>query len=502
MNDFNQSFYMKVLRSKYVLGVLIAVLIVAIFVYDSLSPVGVAFGFNYVLPLIIILDLNEKRLNILAPVVLTLLALIGVVLKPQFDFNHITVYNRGAMVLTIWIIAYLIISKNKYEDALRKACDETEMKVIQRTELLRQSNEMLEKLFSNTNIEIAYLDMDFNFIKVNQAYASACQHPIEFFTGKNHFDLYPHEDNESIFRETARSAKTYIAYAKAFEHPDHPEWGVSFWDWNLIPVKDGAGKVEGLLLCLTDVTSMREKELELDKQREDILHVTRVGKLAEFVSSLAHEISQPLTAIMSYAQAAQRMLGGKNPELNQVLSYIVQDDQRASEIIQRLRSLLKKTVPEMKHIDINVLINEVMVLIATDATVRNVVLKRELENGLPVVLGDRIQLQQVLLNLVSNSFDAMEKNKDSREIAIITSRKDADTLLVKVMDTGSGISSQDRGKIFTRFFTSKPDGLGMGLSISRSIIEAHGGQLAMENNPRRGATFSFTIPVHIKDAKP
>jgi two-component system sensor kinase FixL len=241
---------------------------------------------------------------------------------------------------------------------------------------------------------------------------------------------------------------------------------------------------------------------EIDEQREELLHVTRVGKLAEFVSSLAHEISQPLTAILSYAQAAQRMLAGREPEIQKILSYIINDDQRATEVIQRLRSLLKKSAPEMKPLDINVLINETVVLIATDATVRNDVLKIELESNLPQVLGDRIQLQQVLLNLISNSFDALESSKGEREILIRTSCKDTDTVIVEVKDSGCGILAHNIPKLFTRFFTSKPDGLGMGLSISRSIVESHGGRLDVKNNPDRGATFYFTIPVDKKDLNP
>ncbi len=238
---------------------------------------------------------------------------------------------------------------------------------------------------------------------------------------------------------------------------------------------------------------------EIDEQRQELLHVTRVGKLAEFVSSLAHEISQPLTAILSYAQAAKRMLAGRDPKLREILQYIINDDQRATDVIRRLRSLLKKSKPERKPIDINALINETIVLIATDATVRNSIIKTELDTNLPLVCGDRIQLQQVLLNLISNSFDALESSKGARNILIRTKRLDTDTIIVEVKDSGCGIPIHNIPKLFTRFFTSKPDGLGMGLSISRSIIEGHGGRLDVKNNPDCGATFYFTISVDKKD---
>ncbi|MFA5144345.1 MAG: ATP-binding protein [Candidatus Omnitrophota bacterium] len=264
-------------------------------------------------------------------------------------------------------------------------------------------------------------------------------------------------------------------------------------------LRNGAKKQKGAEKQIRiGATLIREKDLEILKQRGELLHVTRVGKLAEFVSSLAHEISQPLTAILAYAQAAQRMLADREPKLQEILQHIVNDDQRAANVIQRMRSLLKKSNPEIKSLDINAIVNETIILIATDAAIRHAVIKTELDTDLPFVCGDRIQLQQVLLNLISNSFDALENIQGEREILIRTSRKDAGTIIVEVKDSGCGIPIKNMPKLFTRFFTSKPDGLGMGLSISRSIIKAHGGQLDVKNNPDRGATFYFTIPIDAK----
>jgi len=276
----------------------------------------------------------------------------------------------------------------------------------------------------------------------------------------------------------------------------------------ITPVRDASGIVTHYAGIQTDVTVMRQKDLEIKEQREELLHVTRVGKLAEFVSSLAHEISQPLTAILSYAQAAQRILTGpptgqaeRELQLKEILQYIVNDDQRASEVIRRLRTLLKKSDPEFTPIDMNVLINETIVIMTTDVTVRNKVIKTDLHSKFPFILGDRIQLQQVLLNLISNSLDAMESNDESRELVIRTFRKDSKKIMVEVKDSGCGIPAQNMKKLFKHFFTSKPDGLGMGLSISRSIIEAHGGQLEAKNNPDGGATFYFTLPVVLSKRK-
>jgi len=245
----------------------------------------------------------------------------------------------------------------------------------------------------------------------------------------------------------------------------------------------------------------REKfaEEQIQQQREELLHVTRVGKLAEFVSSLAHEISQPLTAILSYTQSAQRMFAGREPQLQEILQYIINDDQRAADVIRQLRSMLKKNKPAFESLDINALINDTVSLIMTHISGRKKIVKFDLDHDLPFIFGDRIQLQQVLLNLISNSLEAMDESSNSCELLIRTSRKDTNTIMVEVKDSGCGIPAENIKNIFIRFFTSKPDGLGMGLCISRSIVEAHGGCLDAKNNPDCGATFYFTIPINIKN---
>ena len=178
------------------------------------------------------------------------------------------------------------------------------------------------------------------------------------------------------------------------------------------------------------------------------------------------------------------------------MQYIINDDQRAAEVIRRLRYLLKKSKPTFEPLDINILINDTITLMMPHITAKNKVIKFESDSKLPFIQGDRIQLQQVLLNLISNSLEAMDSNKDSRELVIRTHLKDADTIMVEVKDSGCGIPKENMEKLFGHFFTNKPDGLGMGLSISRSIVEAHGGHLEAKNNPDRGATFYFTIPVN------
>lgn len=339
----------------------------------------------------------------------------------------------------------------------------------------------------------------FPVLYANPAFEAMTGYARKDILGKNYFLLYGVEADPRILEEIRHQ----ILKGKAFhgEMLNFRKNGEKYWNLlRIAPVRDSAGTVTHYVGIQTDVTSIRQRDLEIKEQRDELLHVTRVGKLAEFVSSLAHEISQPLTAILSYAQAARRILADREPALQEILLHIIDDDQRASEVIRRLHSLLKKSEPEMKSLDINNLINETVGLVAADVTIRNNVLKTQLASDLPTINGDRVQLQQVILNLISNSFDAMENNQDFREMLISTSREGADMIVVAVKDSGCGIPVENIPKLFTHFFTSKPDGLGMGLSISRSIVEAHGGRLEVENNTDRGATFYFTLPVAKKVA--
>jgi PAS domain S-box-containing protein len=341
------------------------------------------------------------------------------------------------------------------------------------------------------------LKPNFPVIYANQSFCTMTGYAKSDIIGQNYFLHYGSHADPRVVEEI----KHTILQGKSFngEMLHFRKNGKKYWNLLRIgPVRNVQGVITHYIGSKTDVTLLRARDSEIKEQREELLHVTRVGKLAEFVSSLAHEISQPLTAILSYVQAAQRMYAGREPQLQEVLQYIINDDQRASGVIRRLRLLLKKTKSVFEPLDINALINDTVTLMMPDITVRNKVLKFDLDTNLPLIQGDRIQLQQVLLNLVSNSLEAMEVIKDSHELMIRASRKDNDTILVQVKDSGCGIPAANMKKLFSHFFTNKPNGLGMGLSISRSIVEAHGGRLNAENNPDCGATFYFTIPVNMK----
>ncbi len=262
--------------------------------------------------------------------------------------------------------------------------------------------------------------------------------------------------------------------------------------------RDHNGTIVHSTSVQTDITDHRRAELETQHLHQELSHVARVTMMGELTSSLAHELNQPLTAILSNAQAAQRLLGGAEPDLEEfreILADIVADDDRAGEIIQRLRTLLRKGELEFRDIDVNQLVREVAGLIRSDTIIKNISVTLDLASDLPRVRGDRVQLQQVILNLLLNGLDAlMSRPGPDRKLLIHTETGTDGTVNVAVHDSGPGIPPEKLERVFEPFFTTKGNGMGMGLAIARSILHSHGGRLWAENAPGGGATFTLALP--------
>jgi signal transduction histidine kinase len=254
-----------------------------------------------------------------------------------------------------------------------------------------------------------------------------------------------------------------------------------------------------------NVLSRRQEELTAQRLRQDLAHIGRVSAMGELTASLAHELNQPLTAILSNAQAGQRLLAADvvdHAELREILNDIVTDDKRAGEVIRRLRALMKKGDLEYASLDLNGVVRDVARLVRNDAILRNVSMSLELAPGLPRVRGDRVQLQQVVLNLVLNGLEAMqEPGASERSLAIRTARVGEAEVVVAVQDSGAGIDDTNADRIFQPLYTTKAEGLGMGLAIARNIVDAHHGRLEAANNPESGATFRFTLPLSADDTR-
>jgi C4-dicarboxylate-specific signal transduction histidine kinase len=222
----------------------------------------------------------------------------------------------------------------------------------------------------------------------------------------------------------------------------------------------------------------------------------RVTTMGELTASLGHEVNQPIAAAVTNAKTCLRWLTRDHPDVEEARAAamrIVKDGTRASEIINRIRLLFQKGTPQLELVDVNEVVREMIVLLRGEATRYNVSIRTELAAELPSVLGDRVQLQQVLMNLIMNSIDAMKDVDGTRELAIKSQGAENEQVLVTVSDTGMGLPAQQAEQIFQAFFTTKPHGTGMGLRISRSIVESHGGRLWADNNSPRGASFCFTL---------
>jgi len=244
--------------------------------------------------------------------------------------------------------------------------------------------------------------------------------------------------------------------------------------------------------------SLAQRLHEAGRLRQELTHIGRVSALGELTASLAHELNQPLTAILNNAEVAQKLLDAEAPnivELREIMKDIVADETRAADVIRRVRVLVKKGELEHSPLDINGVVGEVAQLVKSDMASRHVPMSLELASGLPRVRGDRVQLQQVVLNVVLNGIEAMrEANGRDPALAIRTFAAGAQSVTVAVEDAGPGIDLRDVERIFEPLYTTKREGLGMGLAIARTIIQAHGGQLRASNNAAGGATFEFTLP--------
>jgi len=299
--------------------------------------------------------------------------------------------------------------------------------------------------------------------------------------------------------------------ALAFDH---------FFLWRTFPPAHESASVlrfAVFLIATLLITALMELKRRVEESRtraqeslrqaqSDLAHVNRVTTMGELTASLAHEVNQPIAAAVTDASTCLRWLTRDEPDVEEARKAalrMVKDASRAAEIISRIRELFKKGTPQRELVDINQIVQEMVALMRSEAMRHSVAVRTELAAGLPQLIGDRVQLQQVLMNLMINGLDAMKDGDGTRELAIKSHRVDDDHLQVSVSDNGVGLSDQHADQIFNAFFTTKPHGTGMGLRISRTIVESHGGRLWASGNSPQGASFYFTLPIkadaHLSD---
>jgi len=376
------------------------------------------------------------------------------------------------------------------------AHDITERKRVE--EALRESEERYRAVVeSQTDLVCRFLP-DTTLTFVNEAYCRFFGRRRDELIGYKFTDLLP---------ETARGPvlnhlRSLLANPRieTYEHEVVlPDGSIRWQHWADLAIAGSDGRVTEFQAVGQDITERKKAEAEVLRQRAELAHVARVSTMGALAGSLAHELNQPLTAILSNAQAGSRFLAGPTPnvpEVREVLQDIVQGTKRAGEVIRQLRTLVKKDQPKFERLDLNRVIQDVVRLLHSDTLIRKVQIALDLDSSLRFVQGDSVQMQQVMLNLILNAFDAMKEVPESeRKVSVRTRQPDPGVVQIEVEDCGTGIPPELLGRLFEPFHSTKRDGLGLGLSISRSIVEAHGGRLWAVNNTDRGATFCFTVPV-------
>ena len=311
--------------------------------------------------------------------------------------------------------------------------------------------------------------------------------------------LHP-EDRERVSRsywDGLRSLRGFTMEARFLRARD----GTYRWHLNrAVPVRDPEGNILRFVGTSTDVHDWRQDQEALRNTQTEFAHMTRVMTMGELTASIAHEVNQPLGAIVTSAAAGARWLAANPPQMDKArraLERIANDGKRAAEVIRRIRALMKRQAPRKEWLDINETILEVIALAQYQLRRSEILLETRLGHDLPLVRCDRVQLQQVLLNLIINAIEAMSGIKERpRQLTIVSSSDGPDTVSVEVRDSGTGLAPAHAPHVFEAFYTTKAEGLGVGLSISLSIVEAHGGRLSAAANAPHGTVFLFSLPVN------
>jgi PAS domain S-box-containing protein len=367
------------------------------------------------------------------------------------------------------------------------------------TARLRESERKYRGIFENALEGVFQLDRSGRILEANPALARLVGHvsPTELISAVDDppgARLFTRAQTDALFETLGARGEIAGVELELTRRDGRPIWV----QLNARGVGGAGGAAACLEGLLTDITARKQAETALHQTQTELARVTRVTTLGELAASIAHEINQPLAAIVADTTASINWLAADPPDLDSVreaLAAVVKDGHRAADVIQRIRELARKTDPRAARLDVNDVVQDVLPLVRTEVLRHGVSLRTELATALPSVMGDRVQLQQVVLNLILNGIEAMSSVEDRfRELLIRSSRLESDQVVVAVQDSGVGIDPGSAEQLFDAFFTTKASGMGMGLSIARSIVEAHGGRLWATGNADHGATFQFTLP--------
>jgi PAS domain S-box-containing protein len=372
---------------------------------------------------------------------------------------------------------------------------------------LRANQQLLQAIFDNITALIHVKDLDGRLLIANRSFENALRLSKEQIFGKTLYELWElspalsGDPNPSIDYYRAFDAEALAAgrsLQKELVSPLGGEERLSLA--TKCPLFEDEGEPYAVLTLQTDITEIKRAEKEMRRLQTELEHAGRAITMGALASSIAHEVNQPLAAIVTNGSACLRWLAMDPPDLEEArnaLNRITRDGNRAAEVIARTRALLKKAPPQKSALDINEIARETIALAQYEIQKNRILLRTSFSDGLPPAAGDKIQLQQVLLNLLMNGIDALTKagTGSERELSVETMKDKEKYILIAVKDSGVGLDADSIEKMFEAFYTTKEEGMGMGLSISRSIVEAHGGRLWASRNDKAGMTFQFTLPV-------
>jgi PAS domain S-box-containing protein len=316
--------------------------------------------------------------------------------------------------------------------------------------------------------------------------------------GQTRWEVPYVEPDEAAWRKHRETLDAHLPFRDFELARPMPDGGTRYVSVSGLPVFDDAGRFVGYRGVGRHITERKRAEASLRTMQSQLAHANRVATVGQLTASISHEVAQPVAASITNANAALRWLGAKPPDLDEVhaaLDRILRNGKRASEVIGRIRALVRREAPRYDRFDLNEMIREIIVLTQAELSRTGISLQTRLTEGLPLVTGDRVQLQQVILNLILNAVEAMSGSADQTSDLLITTDQDgADGLHISVCDSGPGLPPDAMARLFEAFYTTKPSGMGMGLSICRTIVEAHGGRIWAAPNEPRGAVFQFTLP--------
>ena len=472
-------------------------------------------------------------------------------IKGSHEFKYI---RMDGSPLWAMVNATPIVDKDsKFAGSLAMLTDITERKLME--EALQVEKDILQAIMEDTNAQIAYLDPQFNFIKVNSPYVQGCGHSAEELIGRNHFNLFPNEENEAIFKKVVETGEPVWFHARPFEYIDQPERGVTYWDWSLVPVKDDAGQIKGLVFSLLDVTSLKRIEEELRRSRDELeLKVQeRTAELsaakenleainkelqaeiiehektekeliaakeaaeaaaetkAAFMANMSHELRTP----MNYIVGMTSLLLDEplTPELKDYIETIRKGGDEMMALINDILDFSKiekeKVVLEYLPLSLRALIEESMEMVASHATKKGLNIVSTIKYGTPdYIVGDQGRLRQVLISLLSNAI----KFTDEGDISVTVSSKplqksNKQQILFAVKDTGIGIPPEKMAEIFQPFsqvettLSRKRDGVGLGLAANKKLVELMGGEIWARSEVGKGSAFCFTMEAEIASSE-